>query len=281
MARSAGLLFGDPVETAGETRVTVSHNTLENWETRVCVVDLDGKEHRSARHYNAVGELASTAGHFKALRLDRVKEFRFEVRPYHWFEFRDVALQPAVARAGGETVHAGPSFGPVVDLVLAALDAPDGFKAIHFASGELSSPPAPDLEAHHSWLRTNRMDLLVGQLGGRWGLLAKGLQLGDFPSSRWDHASRADVMNALSRKSSLERPKNVEMEEWSYLLPESITLPFTLAFRTAEQDLGLLQIVGFTDNPPGVKLQYKLVEPATSAIDQPNLPSRTGPALSD
>jgi hypothetical protein len=96
------LLFGDPVETAGETRVTVSHNTLANWETRVSAVDLDGQEHRSARHYNAVGDLASTGGHFKSLRLDRVQEFRFEVRPYRWFEFRDVALQPAVAGAGPE-----------------------------------------------------------------------------------------------------------------------------------------------------------------------------------
>jgi hypothetical protein len=103
------LLFGDPVETAGETRVTVSHNTLENWETRVCVVDLDGQEHRSARHYNAVGELASTAGHFKGLRLDRVKELRFEVRPYRWFEFRDVALKPAVDGVGGETAHDEPT----------------------------------------------------------------------------------------------------------------------------------------------------------------------------
>jgi hypothetical protein len=88
-------------------------------------------------------------------------------------------------------------------------------------------------------------------------------------------------MNALFRKSSLERPKNVEMEEWSYLLPEPITLPFTLSFRTAEQDLGLLQIVGFADNPPSVKLQYKLVEPEISAIDKPTPPSRTGPASSD
>jgi serine/threonine protein kinase len=88
------LLFGDPVETSGEIRITVSHNALENWQTRICVVDLDGKEHRSAPHYSAVGELASTAGQFKGLRLDQVNEFRFEIRSYRWFTFLDVALQP-------------------------------------------------------------------------------------------------------------------------------------------------------------------------------------------
>jgi hypothetical protein len=93
-------LFGDPVETAGETRVTVSHNTLRDWDTRVSVVDLDGKEHLSRRHHTSVGELASTEGHFDGLRLVQAKEFRFEIRPCLWFEFREVALQPAVAREG-------------------------------------------------------------------------------------------------------------------------------------------------------------------------------------
>ncbi|MCL4180620.1 MAG: protein kinase [Verrucomicrobia bacterium] len=265
------LLFGDPAETAGETRVTVSHNTLENWETRVCAVDLDGKEHRSTRHYNAVGELASTAGHFKGLRLDRVKEFRFEVRPYRWVEFR-VALRPAA-------LDAEPAIGPIIDLFLADLGSAvlGNPKAIHFATTELSSPPSADHGAMSAWLLTNRMDLLVGQLAGRWALLGKGLQLGDFSSTRWDSANRADVLNALARGSSLERPRDVEMEDWSYLLPEPLMLPLTLSFRTAEQDLGLLQITGIQEAPPGVYIRYGLVEPVLSLFNPP-LPTLPGPA---
>ena len=41
------------------------------------------------------------------------------------------------------------------------------------------------------------------------------------------------------------------------------TLPTTFLFATREGGMGVLQITGFTDNPPGVKIRYKLVqEPA-------------------
>lgn len=81
--------------------VTVSHNTLRDWETRVSAVDLDGMVYVSPRHHTSVGELASTAGHFERLRPGRVSEFRFEVRPYKWFDFRNVALEPRVAQEHG------------------------------------------------------------------------------------------------------------------------------------------------------------------------------------
>jgi hypothetical protein len=37
----------------------------------------------------------------------------------------------------------------------------------------------------------------------------------------------------------------------------------TFYFRTREGGMGLLQITGFTDNPRGVKIRYKLVLPRT------------------
>jgi hypothetical protein len=42
------------------------------------------------------------------------------------------------------------------------------------------------------------------------------------------------------------------------------TLPATFLFKTREGGVGVLQITGFTDNPPGVKIRYKLVQPAVS-----------------
>lgn len=36
-------------------------------------------------------------------------------------------------------------------------------------------------------------------------------------------------------------------------------LPYYCAFRTAEGTVGLLQITGLTEDPPGVKIRYKLV----------------------
>jgi hypothetical protein len=37
-------------------------------------------------------------------------------------------------------------------------------------------------------------------------------------------------------------------------------LPVTFAFKTRQGGMGLLQITGFTENPRGVKIRYKLVQ---------------------
>jgi len=36
--------------------------------------------------------------------------------------------------------------------------------------------------------------------------------------------------------------------------------PITYVFRTQDGSLGMLRFDGFTDNPPGVKICYKLIE---------------------
>lgn len=45
-------------------------------------------------------------------------------------------------------------------------------------------------------------------------------------------------------------------------------VPPTFLFRTASGQIGLLQITGFTENPRGVKLCYKLVQQKTAAANQ-------------
>ena len=42
------------------------------------------------------------------------------------------------------------------------------------------------------------------------------------------------------------------------------TLPATFRFKTREGGLGILQITGFTDRPPGVRIRYKLVQKGES-----------------
>lgn len=37
-------------------------------------------------------------------------------------------------------------------------------------------------------------------------------------------------------------------------------LPKTFIFKTAKGSMGILQVIGFTENPRGVKIRYKLVQ---------------------
>ena len=44
------------------------------------------------------------------------------------------------------------------------------------------------------------------------------------------------------------------------LMSEDGELPKTFIFKTGSGGMGILQITGFTENPRGVKIRYKLVE---------------------
>ena len=55
-------------------------------------------------------------------------------------------------------------------------------------------------------------------------------------------------------------PVKPETTRWTMATTLTNGLPATHLFKTSEGGMGLLQITGFTDNPPGVKLRYKLVQ---------------------
>ena len=73
----------------------------------------------------------------------------------------------------------------------------------------------------------------------------------------WDGLSPERLRAALSKRVN---PSDITFNK-------NITkLPVTLGFRTGSGRIGMLQITGFTDNPRGVKIRYKLVSrPALSA----------------
>ncbi|MHC1764195.1 MAG: protein kinase [Verrucomicrobiia bacterium] len=94
------LLFQDPVVEAGAfTRITAAHNTVQGWETRIIAVDQAGKEHPGRTSFQSTDQLAQTTGEFDNLPLSNVKEFRFEIRPFRWAEFRNISLTPGVRTA--------------------------------------------------------------------------------------------------------------------------------------------------------------------------------------
>lgn len=86
--------FSEPADKDGCAVVTVAHSVKE-WEARVVAVGTDGTEHLSTGQTFGGGALHHYSAKFSKLPLLAVKEFRFQVRPYHWVEFREVALRPS------------------------------------------------------------------------------------------------------------------------------------------------------------------------------------------
>jgi hypothetical protein len=80
-------------------------------------------------------------------------------------------------------------------------------------------------------------------------------------ATNWDNGG-ADWVRSRADKLPL-RVKASELPSVTVMMTcsEDGALPSTYLFKTCEDGRGILQITGFTENPPGVKIRYKLVLP--------------------
>ena len=154
------------------------------------------------------------------------------------------------------------TFGPVIERVLNDPDDRPREETLRLATGGLSS----ELTGAEK-LGGGRIRQLVASpgdlyaefddwVGRRWALITAGLELSDLSPSRWDTVTVAEVRKALELRTVV--PNIEQYGAILYLLPEGLT-PMTFGFRTRKGDCGLLQVTGFTDNPRGVKIRYKLI----------------------
>jgi hypothetical protein len=76
--------------TAGTTQVSLTTTvSYPRWYTQLVAVARDGSEHATSIGYD--GENGTAV--FRDLPLSAIMELRFQVRPYYWVEFKNVALQ--------------------------------------------------------------------------------------------------------------------------------------------------------------------------------------------
>ena len=85
--------FSQPAEKGGCAVVNVTH-TVKEWEARLIAVDKDGEEHLATGNPSGNSAFKQQTATFSQLPLTEVKEFKFQVRPYRWVEFRNVSLEP-------------------------------------------------------------------------------------------------------------------------------------------------------------------------------------------
>jgi hypothetical protein len=101
--RSSSYHAGDPKWTVnfhhaserdGQAQLTVVQGLDDGlWQTQIVAVDTNGVEHTESDGTGTPAEKTATWTYTFRVPLSRVKEFRAQIRPLHWVEFRDVALQ--------------------------------------------------------------------------------------------------------------------------------------------------------------------------------------------
>jgi serine/threonine protein kinase len=157
------------------------------------------------------------------------------------------------------------SFGPVVERILTGDPMlPPTFLCLH--DGTFVFPP-DELKTNSSakaladWWRGTQADFIAMVMENKHLLVSLevgGAKFAEVPGEKWDNATPADVAAALQANGSLQAVGEGGIV--SYVLPEPVVLPATFAVESRIGEKGLLQITGFTDNPRGMKLRYKLVQ---------------------
>ncbi|MGA2240571.1 MAG: DUF4019 domain-containing protein [Verrucomicrobiota bacterium] len=148
------------------------------------------------------------------------------------------------------------SFGPVIERVVSGegdanrrfIDFDTGklFAAAEFFGAKDESSP----EETQQWWRKAGIDAMGDMSAAVHGLVGFEMVAAPVPAEEWERATPA----RLDYYFTLAKPGT----------PATMSgrgeLPVTFAFKTRQGGRGLLQITGFTDNPHGVKIRYKLVQ---------------------
>jgi serine/threonine-protein kinase len=163
-------------------------------------------------------------------------------------------------------------FGQVVEHTL-AFNSNQVSPLLCLNDGTLISPPAQAKEQSApdfaEWWRGTKADLLITVIGKKFALASLkvgGARFALCPSNDWEDATLTELNDAL-RKGSLHQSVVSDIDE--FFLPEPVVLPATFAVESRTGEKGFLQITGLTENPPGVKIRYKLVHLNSMGTEAP------------
>jgi predicted Ser/Thr protein kinase len=146
-------------------------------------------------------------------------------------------------------------FSPVQERILPLRILPDTlFGWLNLDSGTVLTNATLMWEsrAGYEWIRTNGLDVVSTESAKHLPtLLGFDMIIAPAPTNGWDSVTTADVANNWTLLQAEPR----QMQAFGAYPGESDTF----LFQTRQGRKGVLQILGFADNPPGVKVRYKLV----------------------
>ena len=89
-------------------------------------------------------------------------------------------------------------------------------------------------------------------------LFGLGLTVLPLSTTAWDSSNAQQISAQLK----------AAPEQQFFEFPTTTNFPATYAIQTREGGRGILQITGFTENPRGVKIRYKLVQPSAAQVEE-------------
>jgi serine/threonine protein kinase len=178
-------------------------------------------------------------------------------------------VNPWKANEGAAAILSGPSsapadtdpaseYGPVRELTV---NHTDSQYLLCLKTGELASAPVQlfgrDVGAANSWVAEHGIEVGGYATGPGRGLIGFDMIALPVSDGSWNRPNLPIKPAELAKTAKPGNP---------VFLSAGTTLPTTYFFVTREGDAGLLQILGFTENPKGTRIRYKLAKqvPTTS-----------------
>ena len=250
----------------GDVAVSCSYTKSDNWESRMVYVDDADKVVPIQENSSHAGDTKQTGATLlvSSNEFARIKEFRLQRRKYQWVEFRNVSLQPGhktkvevkenlvkpIARIGPWTgsSDAAPVFDTVIERVVtnAFKFETGGQCGVSWLDGK-GIGVSPGMEKE-KFLSERDIDLFTDD-----GRILYGMDIKTVPAD-WDSpvsyeqlAAQLQSTNRFSLFAVAWGPQAAKPAYW---------------FEARNGLKGILQITGFTDNPRGVRIRYKLMQSA-------------------
>jgi hypothetical protein len=255
--------------------------TLDAGEIKITLVDLSGTFNDTMDptgpaitrpDYRMLGAIFQIPGedglHFVkcygpkkiiAERADEIKGFltSLKVEDVKLDRPKDVA-QGASGNVNGAAATSL-DFGPVIERTLLVGDKNRCFFSLDrgkYVPSPTDFDPADKRNAaqFQRWLTANHVDIFVRQRNGRTVLVRSEMTVGSLDARVFD-CPAVEQLNLGSFRQSFEQTPGLQTEFDSQDRQTDL-------FETRQEVNGLLQITGTTDDPPGLKIRYKLVQDA-------------------
>jgi hypothetical protein len=243
------VVFNAVSDTAEGAQVTVVMSAdSRDWQRRLVAVDTNGTERScTSGHGTSVGGSCTWTYTFRNLKVSQLREFQLQVQPVYWVEFRNVRLNPCRNLPPPRPIR----FGPAHEITFSDF--------LDFDTGKVMEEP-PDtgrnvfdsLSPAVRWMERSGLDATAGN----GELQALGMTFSALENQDWDELGPRGLTTRLHQSNFVSH----SLKPW-----KDGQLPSTFGFRTREGGTGILQLLAFDPDRPGVTLRYKLLQRPTLA----------------
>ena len=151
-------------------------------------------------------------------------------------------------------------FGPVIETTLPTVKTKgdnDILNILDLETGRASlQPPVEDADATMAWIRSNHVDISCSVWSDGAACVTYNMVVVAGEGKCWEATTEQELLANPVLALGQRAPRRL-----LFLGPDR---PDTYLFRTGEGNLGMLQTIGLSQDGQGVKIRYKLLNPARS-----------------